>query len=243
MSRVLMIFILLLFATSTAWAAPADREVEVTPLSDLPTQINPAGAAGICVFGNGNPAAYAITDWIWGAESYKYLFYADPALCSGCPEGFTIESVTMYMNFGPEDVPITFEAAVDFEEALPGQEAGCMIPGPAVCTSPTYSITIDTAGLYAINLPMGGCACAEFGHWYGIGITFPNPFPETQRPDAVTDASPVGCTSYNDYGVGWQDVLDFGFPGELIMNADIVCCANPVPVDGSTWGTIKSMFR
>ena len=245
MRHLSMLVLLVLCSALTVGAAPADREVVVTPVGELQADINSQGSTGVCVFGNDNPAAFAITDWIWGQESYKTLFYADPALCSVCTEGFTVESVTMYMNFKVEDVPITFDAMVDFEEAVPGQEAGCQVPGPAICTSPTYSITIDTAGLYAVSLPMTDiCACAELGHWYGVGITFPNAFPETQRPDAVTDESPLGCVSYNDYGSGWLDaVTDFGFPGELIMYADIVCCSNPVPVDGATWGSIKSMFR
>ena len=224
----------------------ADRQAIVTPVSGDVTTINPgiqtSGANGACQMGNLNPIAFAITDWIWGAEKYKYMFYADPALCTACSDGFTVEAVTLVMQFGPEDVPVSFDARVDFEEAIWDDALQCNYPGPEICVSSTYTVTIDAPGLYNITLPMdAACACAHFGYWYGISFEFLTAF--ASSPDIVTDALPVGCTSWNDYGAGWADLLDFGFPGEISLFADIVCCGNPVPVQESTWGNIKAMFR
>lgn len=224
----------------------ADRQMTFTPVTGDPATINPgiqtSGANGACQMGNLNPIAFAITDWIWGAEKYKYMFYADPALCSACSDGFTVESVNLVMQFGPEDVPVTFDARVDFEEATWDDALQCNYPGPEICVSSVYTVTIDTPGLYNITLPMDtACACAHFGYWYGISFEFLTTFDSS--PDIVTDDTPVGCTSWNDYGAGWIDVLDFGFPGEISLSAEIVCCGNPVPVDESTWGNIKAMFR
>ncbi len=106
-------------------------------------------------------------------------------------------------------------------------------------------MTIDNPGLYDIALPAGpDCDCAYFGYDYAVSINFPTLFPPTQRPDAVTDAAPVGCTSWNDYGEGWIDTAtSFGFPGELVMYADLVCCSNPVPADEKSWGELKTIFK
>ena len=236
-----------------AGTALADRQVTVTPVTGdaIPFNmgITPSGADGVCQMGNLNPIAWALTDWVWGAEKYKYLYYADPALCTVCSDGFTVEAVTLYLQFGPEDIPVggatSFEARVDFEEAIWDVDLQCWYPGPEICVSPVYTITIDTPGLYAISLPMdpAACACAHFGYWYGISFEFITAFASGMEPDIVTDDFPVGCVSWNDYGMGWIDTQDFGFPGEISMVADIVCCSNPVQAEKSTWGDIKAMFR
>jgi len=231
-----------------AGTALADRQVTVTPVTGdaIPFNqgITPAGADGVCTVGNLNPPMWAITDWVWGAEKYKYLFYADPDQCPACSEGFTVESVTIYLQFGLEDVPTTFDARVDFEEAIWDDGLQCWYPGPEVCVSSGYTVTIDAAGGYLITLPMDAiCPCAHFGYWYGISFEFLTAFESGMEPDLITDDIPVGCTSWNDYGAGWNDLIDFGFPGEIIMYAEINCCDNPVATDESTWGDIKAMFR
>lgn len=231
-----------------AGTALAAREVTVTPVTGdaIPYNpgINPSGADGVCEMGNPNALAWAVPDYVWGAEKYKYLYYADPAGCAACNEGFTVESVTIFLQFGVEDVPSSFGARADFEEAIWDDALQCWYPGPEICASPDYTVTIDAAGLYAITLPMNVvCSCAEFGHWYGISFEFLTAFDSGMEPDLITDDSPVGCVSWNDYGAGWADLQDFGLPGEISMTADIVCCSNPVPAEKNTWGEIKAMFR
>lgn len=233
----------LILTTGTALAA---REVQVTPITGPAATIYPglqaAGANPVCEVGNLNPIAFAITGWVLGMEKYKTLFTADPTGCSICTEGFNVASVGLFMQFGLEDVPATFDARVDFEEAVWDESLGCFLPGATICQSSVYTITIDAPGLYNIALPLDtACACAEFGFTYGIGFEFLTAF--ASAPDLITDAFPIGCTSYNDYGSGWVDLFGFGFPGETIMKAEIECCNNPVATEGSTWGSIKSMFR
>lgn len=247
LSMIVLFALCLTLAAGVAFAV--DRQVVVTPVSGIPTDYvpsivpsdpNPVG----CVVGNTNPIAFGITDWVWGNEKYKYLFYADAADCGLCSDGFTVASVSLVMQFGPEDVPSTFDARVDFEEALWDPTLQCFVPGPAYCVSSTYTVTITDPGLYNISLPMDtACACAYFGYWYGISFEFLSGFPSGMEPDIVTDNLPVGCTSWNDYGVGWIDTQDFGFPGEISLSAEIACCPNPVSEDKSSWGDIKAMFR
>lgn len=246
MKRTLTLAICLICLASFAVATAAEREVVVTPLTQeiQPLAVTPNGAAYDCLMGNLNPPFWAINDWIWGGESYSYVFYADQRDCN-CAAGFTVEQVHLYMQFGPEDVPVSFNAYVGFDEAAYDETTGCWMPGDPVCASPEYTVTIDVAGAYDIALPMsvGACECAYFGYWYNISFNFTTTFEELNRPDLITDDFPVGCTSWNDYGLGWLDLQDFGLPGETSMYADIVCCDNPVSSDETTLDGIKSLFK
>jgi hypothetical protein len=62
----------------------------------------------------------------------------------------------------------------------------------------------------------------------------------------ITDAGPaVLCTNWNNYGSGWYDLLAAfpTWPGQLKFFADADCCSPPTPVDDSTWGRLKSLYR
>lgn len=74
MKRLILICIAIPCLITTV-AFGADRQVTVTRVEQevQPPALAPQGAAGVCVMGNTNAAAYAITDWVWGAESYKYM--------------------------------------------------------------------------------------------------------------------------------------------------------------------------
>lgn len=220
--------------------ALAERAVTVTPVTEDLQNISQS-IPPTCQMGNLNPAYWAIGDFVWGAEAYKYLFDAPVGSCS-CIDGFTVSQVHFYMQFKATDVPISFNCYADFEETLWDDAMGCFVPGPVICVSPLYTVTITNAGMYDIALPMAqGCPCAMFGYKYGISMNFPDPIPT--HPDAITDNFPVGCTSWNDYGTGWYDLHTLNFPGELKMFADILCCENPVDTEGTTWGGVKTLFR
>ena len=240
--RMMSLFLVLVLAGG---AVAADRTVTTTPVTGPVQTIGSATLVDPCTFGNAVPAAFAINNWIWGAESYATIFHADPVSCT-CSGGFMVQAVHFYMNFRAADVPSTFAASADFRETVLDPAYGCNVPGQAICTSPLYTITITQAGLYDITIPMdvAGCTCAYFGYDYAVSINFPTAFPATKRPDAVTDAVPLGCTSWNDYGSGWTDTTaDAAFPGELVMFADVACCESPVGVDGKSWGEMKSLYR
>jgi len=156
----------------------------------------------------------------------------------------------MLLQFGPEDVPTTFDVYVDLEDAL--WDGVCWVPGIEDCVSPVYSVTIDTDGLYDISLPIyDACDCAYFfspvtcqPFYYFLSFHFPNAFPTGMEPDVVTDDFPLGCTSYNDFGSGWLDlVTEYSFPGELMIWADVACCDNPVGDGACSWGKIKNLYR
>jgi hypothetical protein len=244
-SRMFIALILcLLLVAGTALAA---REAVVTRLDE--SELLFAGAAttrGDACWGNLNDPAYAITDWVWGGETYAYGF-TPPVFQCPCPLGFHVESVHMLLQFAPEDVPATFDAYVNL--AADGQTdimpPPCPFPGVEECVSPLFTVTITDPGLYDIALPLYDyCDCAYLEYGYFLSFHIPTVFPETMRPNMITDDLPSGCTSYNDYGLGWDDlVVDVGFPGNIVMWADIICCENPVAVEQGTWGLLKTLYR
>jgi hypothetical protein len=225
-------------------AAAQQKTVTVTPVEGPVLTAGAAGPAGVCVYGNDGAATWALGDWIWGQESYAAVFDAVQPPC-GCAAGFTIEAVHLYMQFDVEDVPATFDASVGFGEALFDEAAQCFVPGTPDCNSATFTVTVDTPGLYDIALPIdpASCPCAFFDYRYAVYFNILTLFPETGRPSAVTDDFPLGCVSWNDYGAGWEDTHELGFPGKIIIFADVVCCENPVPTEERAWGEIKSLYR
>jgi hypothetical protein len=38
-------------------------------------------------------------------------------------------------------------------------------------------------------------------------------------------------------------VGDAGFPGNILMWGDVVCCEDPVATESRSWGAIKSLYR
>ena len=243
-TTVALILCLLLVAGS----ALAAREAVVTRLDD-PVLLSAGVAAstrGDACWGNLNDPTYAITNYIWGDEVYAYGF-TPPVFQCPCPLGFHVENVHMLMQFTPEDAPATFDAYVNL--ASDGQQnimpPPCPFPGVEECVSPLFTVTINEPGLYDIALPLYDyCDCAYLEYGYFLSFHFATTFPDSMRPDLVTDDLPSGCTSYNDYGFGWEDlVTGVGLPGNIVMWADIICCENPVTVEQGTWGLLKTLYR
>lgn len=249
--RTLMIMILCLVLT--AGTALAGKTPVVTRVGDYEVQEMNFGAPtrSDCVIGCTMPPAFAITDWIWGDEGYK-LLVCPYMCCTVCPLGWWIEDVNWYMQFGPEDVPAVFDVYVDLEDALWDPATQCWYPGIEDCISQVYTVTIDAAGLYEISIPLyDECDCAYFfdpitldPYYYFLSFHIVTFFDPTMRPDAITQDSPVACTSYNDYGFGWEDlVVDYGWPGNIIIWANALCCDFPIAAAPATWGNVKSLYR
>jgi hypothetical protein len=236
---------LTLWLILSAATATAGRTVTLTRAGDVDPNLMVLGETRrqACQVGNLNPMAWLIGDWISGNEGYKYHFFPRPQ-CP-CPVGFHLEMVYIKLNFGPEDVPSVFDVYVDLEEAVWNDLAGCWYPGPEVCTSEVHTVQIDTAGVWDIGIPIGDqCPCASKHYQYLLSFHIVTQFPPTQRPDATSDEFPVGCTSWNDLGFGWMDVVqEFGWPGEILIWGDVECCELPVQSETDSWGTVKSLYR
>jgi len=149
----------------------------------------------------------------------------------------------MLVQFGFEDVPVTFDAAVGIATATHcSMPICCDSPLYEYCVSDVYTITIDTPGLYDLALPLT-CECAFVNYAYFLTFHFLTPFAEGMRPDLITDDVPWECKSYNDYGAGWEDLFGYSMPGGTVMYADAACCEQPVGGESTTWGGVKSLYR
>ncbi len=232
--------VLLILSLFMAGNALANKDMAVERLeTDVVRQLM-ASTADNCLVGNPNAVYYAVPDWIWGAEIYTYLF--DPLDTCDCDVGLEIETIHMIVQFGAEDVPATFEAFVEIGAAVWDVATGCWQPGPPICATDVTELTVTSAGLYDIALPVDNCGCMEMVHQYSISYNFVSTF--ASNPDIVTDQFPSSCTSWNDYGLGWYDLVsDFGYPGNVLMWADSACCESPIANGKESWGGVKSLYR
>ncbi len=231
--------------------AAAQKEVVVRQVDDPGSVVSlQAGAFRVTdgyQVGNLNPPFWLVNDFIYGLEGYKFLFYPREQNLP-CPGGFLLNTVHFLINFGEEDIPvgagISFDVHVDLEDALWDPASGCWSPGPEDCVSGTYEVAIPAPGLYDVAIPID-CQCAYLDYWYMLSVHFDSLFPETMRPDLVTDDFPSLCTSWNDYGAGWYDLRAAypDFPGNIVIWGDVTCCDDPVAGDEATWGSMKSLFR
>lgn len=222
-------------------AAVADKASTLTRLSEGETpQLNLETAVKTdCQVGNLNPIAGYVPGFFTGQERYKYLIYP-PDQC-GCPDGFLLENVNMMLHFDPWMVPVTFDVQADLGEAVWDPVEGCWVPGPDLCLSSIYSFTVTMPGDYIVTVPMDGCDCAHMDFHYFIGLNFLTAF----EANLVIDGFPQQCITYNDKGLGWEDLF-FWFmksAGKVIVWGDVICCQPAVPAEPGTWGSVKSLYR
>ncbi len=237
----------LVMAASLAAAAdgmtitPINKEFKTYDISALKGG-SPQGNSECCKVGNLNWNPQAVDDFIGGNEKFSYIFPVDP-VC-GCDTGFYFDKVHILVVFGPEDVPVTIQGNASFEETQMDPTGGHLIPGPPICTSPTYTATFTEPGAYEVTIPMteANCACAEFGWDYAITVNIVTPL--ENKLSLVVDDNPVGGVSWIDQGNGWYDMQSaYRLPGEIKMAAKLRCCSNPVPDEQNSWGSLKAMFR
>jgi hypothetical protein len=230
------IFVIALAGT----VAATGREVTVTPIeSSTPTPLlfGPTSSETACQVGNLNPPAWAISNFVLPPEEYKLAF--DPlGTCATCQIGFSVSKIHALLQFA---AACEVTMSVDVEEAI-YPSVGCPAPGPVLCGSLTYTVTVPAAGLYDIGLPLV-CDCLDVNRSYLLSVHF---LGATCTPDLITDAGPAAtCRNWNNYGAGWYDL--FGayptWPGQLVFFADADCCSGPVPVNDTTWGAVKQLYE
>ncbi len=242
----LMVLVGIILMAGTAFAVeslvikPINKEFKTFDLSAQKGGMD-QGVGDCCKVGNLNWYAHAIENFIGGQEKFSYIFPVEP-VC-GCETGFYFDTVHMLVQFGPEDVPVTLEVNASFEETQMDATGDHLIPGPPICTSPTYRGTITEPGAYDCTIPLNetNCACAEFGWDYAISINILNQL--ENKLDLIVDDSPVGGVSWMDQGNGWYDMSSMQLPGEIKLMATTQCCSNPVADDQPSWGSVKAMFR
>jgi hypothetical protein len=229
-----------------AGGVQAAKTVDVTRIDGAQVRaLPPAGPAlPTASWGNLNAPAFEINNWIYGDEEYAYFFEAASTECS-CPLGFHLDTVHMLVQFEAEDLPSVFEAYSDLTDAVWNPVTLCWEPGETFCTSLTYAFEITEPGIYDLAVPIHAeCECAFLDYGYFLSFHFVTAFDPAQRPDAIADAQPLGCTSFNNYGFGWEDLVTvYGWPGEILIWADASCCEEPVASEPRTWGGVKKLYR
>ena len=209
------------------------------------TRLDAAGGAqrDAMTFGNLADPTVTVDDWYYGSESIAYPIKSG-SVTGPCPGGFQPLGVTSYFRFGPEDVPVEFYvrgAVCMSEEVTPG----CNKPGERVVETPMYTMSITEPGDYEITLPFDEAAPVTIngeGPWF-VEFNFPLSFADGMFPSALIDDSPIECSSwYNFFVLGWEDlVVDYGWPGSVIVRLDAECLAG-VPAADESWSGLKAMF-
>lgn len=214
---------------------PVD-EAEVAMAADKEQGVGPC-----CKVGNLVPADNLMPDFISGAEKYAYMWLVEP-VCE-CNTGFYLDTVQMIVQFGPEDVPVTIQVNASFEETQWDATGGHLIPGPPICTSPTYTGTVTEAGSFRISVPLmnANCLCAEFGYHYAVSMNIVTSL--DNKLDLVLADDPVGGVSFIDQGNGWYNLDSYGIRGDVKMESKLECCSNPVKDEQPSWGHLKALFR
>jgi hypothetical protein len=221
-------------------ALPAQaRDVIVTPVDPSTIQkYDSRVPSATCEVGNVNPAYWAIGGFLAPPERYAVVFRPQDSSCATCPLGYQISDVHILLQ---TSAAMTVVMSVGLQSATFPTDPGCAEPGPDECVAGPYQVNLPSAGLWDISLPIT-CDCAFKDFTYLLTVDFQSVSGGT--PDLVTDNFPGACTSWNDYGVGWVDLLPAaGFPGNLKIWADADCCEVPIGTSEESVGGLKERFK
>lgn len=177
--------------------------------------------AGDCVLGNddtGNIQGYYGT-WVTGQESYATFINPADYACS-CNPGFNVRSIhlVLYMPVG---------ATLQAQVSLAAAGAACDGPGAILETSAPVSFSgFTTAGYYNLEVPCN-FACQDMDGSYFLVFEILNAVSGVGMP---VDTTPQSCVNFNQWGEGWQDLVNgYSFAGDILLWADVDCCGTPEP--------------
>jgi hypothetical protein len=230
----------MLFVSTSAFAARPAPEVEVllpgpfesiTPGPPLPN--------GACVMGVSEGATFLVNYLLPPDDAYYTAL--DPANCA-CPNGsIQINAAHVALNFRvvcAQPVTVSIVGSID--------NAGCAVPNPddVLCEPIAYNLAPGATGNFVFNLPIPEGCCITGKAFLVINFIAPGVgcSTSTTRPRLITDATCEGCTSYNIYPGGQDELCGIGFPGNPLMWADGDCCS-VTPAGNASWGSVKSMYR
>ncbi len=238
MQKTALIALMILVALATPLAARehvTDVELITTSLVDSypPADRDPGDLCEAC----NSSYHWTVDSWLTGNESYKT--YCDPSNCPDCSAGWKPVSVTIYLYWAEENTcQLTLTADI---ENVDLSNPECPAPGAVVATSdPVVVGPFSPAGLWAVTVPIP-IDCPIMDEPFFAAITFEDDC--VTLPSLVTDEGPCApCMNWNDWGTGWEDLCDYGFPGNLSMYTTLEC-QGPSPVQQATWTHIKSLYR
>lgn len=223
------------------------REATITPADDLhilrygatPTLLDaqPDCAVGSADFGH--IQGYYASWWV-GSEDYAFLIHPATEGCA-CSEGFVISAVHMLLGLYT-DTNLQVQGAL--YTAVNGG-FGYLVPGVELYAGPVQTITgITGHNYYDVAAPIteATSTCLPANASYFLVFRFlDNGAPAVDLP---VDSTPTSCANYNEWGTGWEELVDsYGFQGDLFIWGDAACCVDGVPNETSNWGELKALFR
>ena len=220
--------------------AHATREVTVTPVDPSTFQPLQSPTAELsCAVGNTNPAAWAVSSFVTPPEEYALVFDPVNSTCANCGTGFQVSTINMHLQVSAAGTVVMSGA---LHSAGFPNDPSCMEPTTVECSTALYTVTFPNAGAFIIALPLN-CDCAFLNYGYAVSIHFESV--TGLSVDLVTDNTPSTCTSYNNYGLGWVDLVAnySGWPGNLKIWADATCCDQPIDTQEESMGSLKGKFR
>jgi len=188
-----------------------------------------------CLSGNITAAA-TYSGWWGGNESYARLLPAAAPGCD-CSVGLSVTTAHMLLVLEP-GTDITVQARL----LTAGGTPGCLTPGEMLAISlPRRIRDIAAAGVYDVAVPCD-FVCAEAGEDYFLVLDFVSGV--APGLDLVGGGTGAGCTTWNDWGNGWVDLVgSMGFLHDLTIWADLDCCFQAIRGEAGTWGGIKAIYR
>lgn len=164
---------------------------------------------------------------------------ADCATCSG-PGGVEAQIANVTLNF-PVACAVPVEISIVGATGTPSCRA---VDATSVIMPPVPANLVAPApGLYTFSIPLPPGICINGDAFLGVNFVADGACatPAT-RPQLVTRAAGALCTSYNIYpGGGPDDLVAIGFPGNPLMNLEVVCCS-AVPNEHRSWGQLKIRY-
>lgn len=161
---------------------------------NLPIRLTTADTCD--VYMGGDPA-YLIYPWVEGDELFKA--YQDPAAVCNNAYPFTIDRIQFIFYMAAAG---TFTLSGDIE-LVDNSVPTCPHPGEMIAITDGYSYEIPDADLYLVTVPLDSPVVVNSPYFVGMYIA------QDGTPTniaVVTDDTPVGCVSYNDWGYGYVDL-------------------------------------
>jgi hypothetical protein len=196
------------------------REMKITPLTGPFLEIDASGApaavkdpADLCVDQWQGQPAIIIEHWFTGDETYAV--YQNPTE-TGCENTYPFGITDIIWHFYVEVACTLDVQPVVYEDV---GTPTCPAPGPILCAGPIYDSIPLTPGGKILTMSLGDTCCVDGPYFAGIiCTTYLGPDTVNIVTDDGDDVPPQNCRTYNDWGLGWKDlVADEGAPGNLSL--------------------------
>ncbi len=199
---VTIVFILAFFLSQASLAknlSSKARPLNITKLKHIMPKDFPASfrTADTCAVYEGGDPAFMTYPWVEGDELFKA--YQNPAAVCENPYPFSIDRIhVIFYVVGAGTIVLSGDI-----EAVDNSVPSCPHPGAMLTLTDGYQYEIPGEDLYFITIPLDSPIVVNEPYFVGLYVASDgNP----TSIAVVTDDTPVGCVSYNDWGNGYVDL-------------------------------------